>query len=261
MKDKIINKVSDYYGVTDEDMKNKRNPHASDMLCYMLKKHTDMKISDIGRAAGKNDHVTVVTGIKRIEDNLHDSTELQTEVRELEQRFTEEDKVSAIDKFFDLLTLEPVEDFKPGCTKKVTAKIEMVIRILLWGVTFAAVYCIGVSELRMNLLFIFGGVILTEFIWSGFKRFVYVQDIIIHSISVLFFVIATLCFHNYLAGLAIMGIAKCFSDFEYRNLYYLEHYDMEVLEEWERYLNRNFKMAFLTICIACFVVFKLTGII
>jgi len=261
MQKKIIEQVSKYYGLTIEDMKlNKSATKARGVLCYLLKEHTDMKISEIGKMLGK-DHATVVYGIRRIEGDLRASKELQEEIEELEKMISKEGK-SSMDKFWNFFRLETVDNFKPGCTKKVSTKVEAILRMLFWVLTVGIVCSLRVPENIFSFVMILcSGIITTEFLWSGFKGFVYIQDIVLHSLSVMSFVIASLCFEQYLAGLAIMGIAKCFSDFEQRNLYNKDEFSEEVLNDWEGYIARNFKISFLAIGIACLVVFKLAGIV
>lgn len=259
---KMVDLVTKYYGVTIEDVKNKIAPHASDMLCYMLRKHSDMKISEIGKVAGKPDHVTVVISINRIEEKMKDSIDIQKEVAELEELLNETEKIKFSEKLFDLLTLDTVDDFTPRYIKKISVKVEILIRVVLWMLTVWITYCCGdINQSNVNLLFITSGVITVEFLWSGFKQFSYLQDVVLHSLSIVVFMIASFGFYNHLLGLAIMGIAKCFSDFEYKNLHCMKEYNREILEEWEGFLTRRFKFAFLSLTIVVFVVSKSFAII
>lgn len=262
MENKILHIVSKYYEVSTEEMqKSKTAGHAREMLCYLLRTHTDMKCADVAKMIAR-DHATVVTLANRVENNLKVSEALGKEVEELEHLLCEEEKISGLDKFFDFFRLEPVTNFKPGCAKKVSGKMEILIRVLFWILTGIFVTLWGSLESNAPIIIVLcGGIIFVEFLWSGARQFGYLVDIITHSLAVLVFVVATFCFNNYLIGLSIMGFCKCITDFEYRNLDYLNKPDEGFFVYWEGYMARHFKIYFLAGCFACFITFKSVGLI
>lgn len=167
-----------------------------------------------------------------------------------------------MDKFLDFLRLEPVESFKPGCKKKISGKAELLIRLVI-DLLVASVFCfvVGTDGFLKNMFIAYNGIFLTEFLWSGFKYFGYVQEIIVHIVAIVVFAVVTVVCDNHLVGLAVMGMAKCLTDFEYRNLYDMESVDTELLEDWEGYSARNYKMTFVMLNIFGFVILKALNIL
>lgn len=102
MKDKIVNLVFSYYGITTEDMKRKENSHERQILCYLLKKHTNLSVSEIGKIVEK-DHATVIIGNQEIAEKLKESQKLQEEVNKLEQLLDEKNTNSWMNKFRNFL--------------------------------------------------------------------------------------------------------------------------------------------------------------
>lgn len=167
-----------------------------------------------------------------------------------------------MDKLLDFIRLEPVESFKPGCEKKISGKTELLIRLVI-DLLVASVFCfvVGKNGFVMNMFIACNGIFLTEFLWSGFKRFGYVQDIIIHIVAIVAFTVVTVICDNHLVGLAVMGMAKCLTEFEYKNLYNMEIINNELLEDWESYATRNYKITFIMLLVFGFVILKFLNIV
>ena len=261
MDEKIVRQVTKYYGVTVEEIKTSRSAaHARAMLCYLLKRHTNMKISEIGKLVNR-DHATVVMGVHRIEEELASLEKTRKEVDSLEEMIVGNEE-SRVEKFLDFFRLEPVDDFKPRCDKQISGVMELTIRLIGWILTAGIGYFFGnFSGAAFVVLALCSGIVISEFLWGGFKQLAYIQDIVLHSLSVMGFVIATIYFEQHLAGLAIMGVAKCFTDLEYRHLYNIDELNDELLYDWESYMARSFKLSFLAIGIACLIMFKLVDLI
>lgn len=167
-----------------------------------------------------------------------------------------------MDKFLEIFRLEPVESLKPACKRCISGKVEFVIRILV-DILTASVLCYisGASELLKSLFLAFNGIFIVELLWGGFKRFEYVQDIVLHSIALVIFSVITVVCNNHLVGLALMGVAKCFLDFEYRNICNMENIDAEVQKDWEGYSARNCKMSFVLLSVSAFVILKTLNVV
>lgn len=167
-----------------------------------------------------------------------------------------------MDKFLEIFRLEPVESLKPAYKRFISGKMELIARIIL-DILIASGLCYisGANELLKSLFVAFNGVFIAELLWGGFKQFGYVQDIILHSIVLVIFVVVTVTCDHHLVGLALMGVAKCFSDFEYRNFYNLVTVDEGALREWEQYSARSYKKTFVMLVICCWAVLKLLKLI
>ena len=68
--DLIIKIITDYYGVTMEDLRSKRKSRdisiPRQVSMYLLRQYTDMTFDDIGDYLDK-DHSTVMSGVRKIE--------------------------------------------------------------------------------------------------------------------------------------------------------------------------------------------------
>ena len=86
---KIINKVCDYYNVTPAQITSKVRTGqitlARHISMYLIKKHLDMSLKAIGNLFGGKDHTTVISGIKKVENELETDKQLQIAIEELEK--------------------------------------------------------------------------------------------------------------------------------------------------------------------------------
>lgn len=82
--------VCEHYKVRLIDIKSKSRSKplvtARQMAMYLIKKHLDKSLVDIGRAFGGKDHTTVINALKRIEDQLQSDSDLSKDYDELESR-------------------------------------------------------------------------------------------------------------------------------------------------------------------------------
>jgi chromosomal replication initiator protein len=53
---------------------------------FLIKKHLEKPLVDIGRAFGGKDHTTVINALRRIEDQLTKDSEIKKDIDELETR-------------------------------------------------------------------------------------------------------------------------------------------------------------------------------
>jgi chromosomal replication initiator protein len=72
--------------VTDLKSNNRSKPLvvARQVAMYLIKKHMDKSLSDIGRAFGGKDHTTVINALRRIEDQRQINPELNNDINTLE---------------------------------------------------------------------------------------------------------------------------------------------------------------------------------
>ncbi len=82
--------ASEHYRVRLPDLKSKTRTKplvtARQVAMYLVKKHLDKPLVDIGRAFGGKDHTTVINALRRIEDQLHKDSEIKKDIDELETR-------------------------------------------------------------------------------------------------------------------------------------------------------------------------------
>ncbi len=88
--DEIQKLVADHFNVRLPDLKsgNRTRPLvvARQMAMYLVKKHLDKSLVDIGRSFGGKDHTTVMNALRRIEDQQHKDSEIKRALEELESR-------------------------------------------------------------------------------------------------------------------------------------------------------------------------------
>ena len=88
--DDIQKLVSDHYKVRVPDLKSKTRTKplvvARQVAMWLVKKHLDKSLVDIGRSFGGKDHTTVMNALRRIEDQLNKDSEIKRDVEELEGR-------------------------------------------------------------------------------------------------------------------------------------------------------------------------------
>lgn len=88
--DDIQKLAADHYKVRVPDLKSKTRTKplvtARQVAMYLVKKHLDKSLVDIGRAFGGKDHTTVMNALRRIEDQLNKDSEIKRDIEELEGR-------------------------------------------------------------------------------------------------------------------------------------------------------------------------------
>lgn len=88
--DDIQKLVSDHYKVRLPDLKSKTRTKplvvARQVAMFLVKKHLDKSLVDIGRSFGGKDHTTVMNALRRIEDQLNKDSEIKRDIEELEGR-------------------------------------------------------------------------------------------------------------------------------------------------------------------------------
>jgi chromosomal replication initiator protein len=88
--DDIQKLVADHYKVRLPDMKSKTRTKplvvARQVAMYLVKKHLDRSLVDIGRSFGGKDHTTVMNALRRIDDQLNKDSEIKRDIEELEGR-------------------------------------------------------------------------------------------------------------------------------------------------------------------------------
>jgi chromosomal replication initiator protein len=88
--DDIQKLVADHYKVRIPDMKSRTRTKplvtARQVAMYLVKKHLEKSLVDIGRSFGGKDHTTVMNALRRIEDQQHKDSEIKRSLEELESR-------------------------------------------------------------------------------------------------------------------------------------------------------------------------------
>jgi chromosomal replication initiator protein len=88
--DDVQKLVSEHYKVRIPDIKSKTRTKplvvARQVAMWLVKKHLDKSLVDIGRSFGGKDHTTVMNALRRIEDQLNKDSEIKRDIDELEGR-------------------------------------------------------------------------------------------------------------------------------------------------------------------------------
>ncbi|MGE3680500.1 MAG: chromosomal replication initiator protein DnaA [Bdellovibrionales bacterium] len=88
--DDIQKLVADHYEVRMPDLKSKTRTKplvvARQVAMFLVKKHLDKSLVDIGRSFGGKDHTTVMNALRRIENQLNKDSEIKRDIEELESR-------------------------------------------------------------------------------------------------------------------------------------------------------------------------------
>lgn len=88
--DDIQKLVSDHYKVRVPDLKSKTRTRplvvARQVAMWLVKKHMDKSLVEIGRSFGGKDHTTVMNALRRIEDQLNKDSEIKRDIEDLEGR-------------------------------------------------------------------------------------------------------------------------------------------------------------------------------
>ena len=82
--------VADHYQVRMPDLKSKTRTKplvtARQVAMFLVKKHLDKSLVDIGRSFGGKDHTTVMNALRRIEDQINKDSEIKRDLEDLEGR-------------------------------------------------------------------------------------------------------------------------------------------------------------------------------
>jgi len=82
--------VADHFKVKVVDLKSKSRTKqlvvARQTAMFLIKRHLDKSLVDIGRAFGGKDHSTVINALKRIDSQLTKNSDLKSDIKELETR-------------------------------------------------------------------------------------------------------------------------------------------------------------------------------
>ncbi len=82
--------VADHFKVKVADLKSKSRTKplvvGRQVAMYLVKKHLDKSLVDIGRAFGGKDHSTVINALRRVESQLAINSDLKSDLEELETR-------------------------------------------------------------------------------------------------------------------------------------------------------------------------------
>jgi chromosomal replication initiator protein len=88
--DEIQKMCADHYKVRIPDLKSRTRTKplvvARQVAMYLIKKHLDKSLVDIGRSFGGKDHTTVMNALRRVESSLSKNLDLKRDVEELENR-------------------------------------------------------------------------------------------------------------------------------------------------------------------------------
>lgn len=88
--DELQKLACEHYKIRLNDLKSTSRTKpiilARQVAMFLIKKHLDKSLVDIGRAFGGRDHTTVINALRRIEDHLSKDTDLRRDVEEIEQR-------------------------------------------------------------------------------------------------------------------------------------------------------------------------------
>ena len=167
-----------------------------------------------------------------------------------------------MDKIFEFFRLEPVESFKPECKKSISGRGELILRLIIDVLVAGILVHMGRGyEIGKNCVIICIGIFLIELLWNGMKRFAYIQDIIIHISAIIIFIAGTLICENHLIVFFWMVVARCYTEFQYGNLYDMKTIDAQLLKDWESYSARCYKIAFIICNVFGYVMLKSLNII
>lgn len=82
--------VADHYQIRIPDIKSKTRTKpivvARQVAMYLIKKHLEKPLVDIGRAFGGKDHTTVINALRRVESQLSKDSEIKKDIDDLESR-------------------------------------------------------------------------------------------------------------------------------------------------------------------------------
>ena len=83
----IIEETAKYFGLTDRDVKGqskiKNVSRARQIAIYMIRLNTTLSLKEIGEYFSGRDHSTILSSIRKVEDSIAESTELQSIVKDI----------------------------------------------------------------------------------------------------------------------------------------------------------------------------------
>jgi chromosomal replication initiator protein len=88
--EEIINKVSNYYGVTKEELcsaeRSRRIAQPRQIVMYLIREETDASLPQIGAELGGRDHTTILYGCERVRARLEHDDQLKREIMSLREQ-------------------------------------------------------------------------------------------------------------------------------------------------------------------------------
>ena len=85
--DIIIEETAKYYSLTSDDLKGQRRTRntalARQISMYLIRLMTNLSLKDIGDIYEGRDHTTVLSSIRRIEDNIKESPEFAQTIKDI----------------------------------------------------------------------------------------------------------------------------------------------------------------------------------
>ncbi|MEA2020196.1 MAG: chromosomal replication initiator protein DnaA [Patescibacteria group bacterium] len=85
--DKIIKTVCNYYTLKPKDLKGKRRPiriaRPRQIAMYVMRKETELPFEEIGNQLGGRDHTTVMHGVTKIEELIHNDPGIKSQIMEI----------------------------------------------------------------------------------------------------------------------------------------------------------------------------------
>ncbi len=89
---KIINAVCKYYTLKTKDLKGKRRPvriaRPRQIAMYLMRKETQLPYEEIGNQLGGRDHTTVMHGVEKVEELIHNDAGIKSQIMEITQKIS-----------------------------------------------------------------------------------------------------------------------------------------------------------------------------
>jgi chromosomal replication initiator protein len=88
--DYIITTVAEHFDITPEDIKgtkrSQRFTFPRQIVMYLCREMTGLTLAGIAKVLGKNDHTTVLNGVRKIEKEIENSKEVQNTISVLKKK-------------------------------------------------------------------------------------------------------------------------------------------------------------------------------
>ena len=88
----IINEICEYYTLKPKDLKGKRRPvriaRPRQIAMYLMRKETNLPYEEIGNQLGGRDHTTVIHGVGKIEELIHNNTGIKEQIMEITNKIS-----------------------------------------------------------------------------------------------------------------------------------------------------------------------------
>ncbi len=85
--DEIIKTVCNYYTLKPKDLKGKRRPvriaRPRQVAMYVMRKETELPLEEIGNQLGGRDHTTVIHGVGKIKELIHNDPGIKSQIMEI----------------------------------------------------------------------------------------------------------------------------------------------------------------------------------